>query len=178
MKILFSIAKRIIIVLMMVLALVVVVLSSSCTSYKRCAELYGVTKGDTVFICYEREVPVSFASPADSAKLEVDMDSLYTTSAVIASDTSGDILIRTWLDPITNRLNISAKTKAKMLTGKVLIKDRIACPPKLYLEKPPTWRDKILRFYTKVAVWSFPFLLIGWAVIVRSVFLQWIQRKL
>ena len=174
---LFSIAKRIIIVLMMALALIVVVLSSSCTSYKRCTELYGVTKGDTVFICYEREVPFSIASAADSAKLAVDMTDLYVNGEVITSDTSGTIVINTSYDPITNKLNISAKAKPKTLTGTVLVKEKIACPPKLYLEKPPTWGDKITRVYRSIAAWGFPFLFTFVLIMLREAMAQWTRRK-
>lgn len=150
--------------------------ATSCTSYKKCVDLYGVQSGDTVFVCVEKEVISYVAVPADSAQMEVELGDIYF-GRVVQTDTSKNLSIRAYLDSVTNTIKFEARMKPQVIRDTVRIKEKIPCPPKLYLEKPLTWRDKTMNYYLLIAGWAFPFLTIFTLFIIRSLVGQWTRKK-
>lgn len=167
--------------LLLVVGLIFLFAFSSCTSYKRCTELYGVVSKDTLYICVEKEVPYIVTVPADSAKAEIGIDKLLQGDTLktvpVAGSKDTTISIKAWIDPTTNTLKVEAFSKQKEMKGTAKIKEKIALPPKLYLEKPQRFKDKVIALYTTVSRWSFPFLLLFFIYVFTTFIRQWTQRK-
>lgn len=168
-------------VILLIIGICGLLFFNSCTSYKRCTELYGVISKDTLYVCVEKEVPYIVTVPADSAKAEIGIDKLLQGDTLKTVPVTGSkdttIAIKAWFDPLSNELKVEAYSKQKEIKGTAKIKEKIALPPKLYLEKPQRFKDKVIALYTTVSRWSFPFLLLFFIYVFITFIRQWTQRK-
>jgi hypothetical protein len=136
---------------------------TSCVTYERCIDKYGVYPGDTLLIPIQVEVPVFIHVPPDSAKLQAALDTLLAGS-VIETDTvnrkdRSNLSMKIWYDKNTNTINAEAKQKPFTFVDTFFYYDTIPVIAPPLLVKPLTFEEKAVKLYNQVAAWTFPFFL-------------------
>jgi hypothetical protein len=136
---------------------------TSCVTYERCVDKYGVYPGDTLLTPIKVEVPVFIHVPPDSATLQAALDSLLA-GRVIETDTinkkdSSNISVKIWYDKNTNSINAEAKQKPFTIYDTIPYYDTITVIAPPVLVKPLTFKEKAIKLYYEVAAWTFPFFL-------------------
>jgi len=149
--------RKIIILLLVAIGL------TSCITYERCVDKYGVYPGDTLLTPIKVEVPVFIHVPPDSATLQAALDSLLA-GRVIETDTvnkkdSSNISVKIWYDKNTNSINAEAKQKPFTIYDTIPYYDTIPVIAPPVLVKPLTFKEKAVKLYKEVAAWTFPFFL-------------------
>lgn len=136
---------------------------TSCVTYERCVDKYGVYPGDTLQTPIKIEVPVFIHVPPDKAKLKAALDSLLS-GRVIETDTvnrkdSSNLKLKIWYDKNTNTINAEAKQKSFTVYDTIPYYDTIPVIAPPVLVKPLTFKEKAVKLYYDVAAWTFPFFL-------------------
>lgn len=136
---------------------------TSCITYERCVDKYGVYPGDTLLTPIKVEVPVFIHVPPDSATLQAALDSLLA-GRVIETDTvnakdSSSISIKIWYDKNTKSINAEAKQNGFTFIDTIQYYDTIPVIAPPVLVKPLTFKEKAIKLYYEVAAWTFPFFL-------------------
>ena len=136
---------------------------TSCVTYERCVDKYGVYPGDTLQTPIRVEVPVFIHVPPDSATLQAALDSLLA-GRVIETETvnkkdSSNISVKIWYDKNTNSINAEAKQKPFTIYDTIPYYDTIPVIAPPVLVKPLTFKEKAVKLYKEVAAWTFPFFL-------------------
>lgn len=133
---------------------------TSCVTYERCVDKYGVYPGDTLLTPIKVEVPVFIHVPPDSATLQAALDSLLA-GRVIETDTvnkkdSSNISVKIWYDKNTNSINAEAKQKPFTIYDTIPYYDTIPVIAPPVLVKPLSFKEKAINFYMLIAAWNFP----------------------
>lgn len=155
-------------------------LLTSCITYERCTDKYGIQAGDTILKPIVVNVPIYIQVPPDSAKLQAALDSLLA-GHVIKTDTvktdSSNVSIEIWYNKDNNTINAKATTKPFIIIDTIPFYDTIPVIAAPIFIKPLTFKGKMVKHYTNVAKWGFPFTATFFLLIVVGVIKAWIRKR-
>lgn len=141
---------------MILLFVSISVLFTSCVSYEKCVEKYGVVRNDTMYVETVVRDTISVLVPADSNVLVFNIDSLAKIirgKVFKEQDSTSKIQLSYWIDNY-NKLHIKAFKPPDTIYKPVEIPVKVPCPPVFHIEKKLTWYQEFWEWYKNFSAFA------------------------
>lgn len=146
--------------------LLISLLLSSCATYERCADKYGVTRTDTLLVPYEKLIPVQVAVPADCVAVSLSTGDLHDTTVVSAQGLSLNILV----DTANGEITLQGRIPPRVIHDTVSLRDTVLVPAEcLTLVEPPTLSELLWSGYKDIAAFGFIASLIIIYILIKAI---------
>lgn len=134
---------------------------SSCITYQKCVDRYGVVIPDTVEVIRELSVPFEVILPSDTVMVEIDCDSLMNLSRE-SKHLQSDVTVR------GNVAQVVSFIKRDTIRDSIMVHDTInVSVPSMVLNEPLKWYEKLWNNYKDFSAWAFLCCILATVLIIK-----------